>query len=606
MKSCVTLCWKKYSSLQNQTLPIHPSSYEGENFMRMSSMLVPTQREVPAEAEVVSHQLMLRAGIIRKVASGVYSYLPLGRRVIQKVERIVREEMNAKGGQEVLMPIVQPAEIWRETGRWDVYGDEMFKLKDRHGREFCLGPTHEELITDLVRQEVRSYRQLPLMLYQIQNKYRDEIRPRFGVMRSREFIMKDLYSFDRDETGLDESYQKMYDAYCRIFKRCGLVYRAVEADPGAIGGSGSHEFMVTADTGEAEIAYCPICAYAANTEKAEGAPQKASLQASEPLPVEKVHTPGVRTIEELTRFLGVSADTIMKTVMYEAIYPDCVEIVAAVIRGDQEINEIKLKNYLDCLHLTMAGEEAVFQAAGTKGGFVGPVGLRCARKIVDSTVALMSQGVCGANEADYHLLNTRPERDFGPYETVDIRTVQAGDFCPQCSQPMAIARGIEVGHIFKLGTKYSQSLGAVYLDEQGREQRIIMGCYGIGVTRTMAAAIEQNHDEHGIIWPIPIAPYHVIIVPISSKDPNHMSYAEDLYQQLAQEGVEVILDDRDERPGVKFKDADLIGIPLRITVGRKTVEEGLFELRVRKTGEDAALPLPQLLSKIRDNVWPVQ
>ncbi len=574
--------------------------------MRMSSMLVPTQREVPAEAEVISHQLMVRAGIIRKVASGVYSYLPLGRRVIQKVERIVREEMDAKGGQEVLMPIVQPAEIWRETGRWDVYGDEMFRLKDRHGREFCLGPTHEELITDLVRQEVRSYRQLPLLLYQIQNKYRDEIRPRFGVMRSREFIMKDLYSFDRDAAGLDESYKKMYDAYCRIFQRCGLVYRAVEADPGAIGGSGSHEFMVTADTGEAAIAYCSACAYAANTEKAEGAPMVTAEDAATSAPVEKIHTPDVRSIDDLSRFLEVPATVIMKTVMYEAIYPDRVEIVAAIVRGDQEINEIKLKNYLDCLHLALASDEAIFQATGTRGGFIGPVDLSGARKIVDPTAADLAAAVCGANETDFHLRNVSAKRDLGTCDIVDIRTVQAGDFCPHCSQPMAIARGIEVGHIFKLGNKYSHSLGAVYLDEQGREQEMIMGCYGIGVTRTIAAAIEQNNDEHGIIWPVPIAPYHVIIVPISSKDPAHLSLAEDLYDQLTQAKVEVILDDRNERPGVKFKDADLIGIPLRVTVGRKTVEEGLFELRVRKTGEDAALPLPQLLSRIREIVLPVQ
>ncbi len=563
--------------------------------MKMSQMLMPTLREVPAEAEIISHQLMVRAGIIRKVASGVYAYLPIGRRIIDKIERIVREEMDAKGGQEVLMPIIQPSEIWKETGRWQVYGEEMFKLKDRYGREFCLGPTHEELITDLVRQEVRSYRQLPILLYQIANKYRDEIRPRFGVMRSREFIMKDLYSFDRDHVGLDISYDKMYDAYNRIFQRCGLDYRVVEADSGAIGGSASHEFMVTASNGEAEIAFCPACDYAANTEKAIGEPKQYDDPTVLPKEaIERIYTPGIKTIENLSTALGLDRNRIIKTVLYEAFYPDHEQIVAAVIRGDQEINEIKLMNLLDCIHLALAGEDAVFKATGSPGGFAGPVGIRQVCLIVDQTVHQMAEGVVGANEADYHLLHVVPRRDFGVYEVADIRTAQAGDRCPHCAQPMEIVRGIEVGHIFKLGTKYSQPLGALYLDENGKAQEMIMGCYGIGITRTIAAAIEQNYDKDGIIWPVPIAPYHVVVVPISIKDENQMRLAQELYDTIKSTGVDVIMDDRDERPGVKFKDADLIGFPLRVTVGRKAVEEGLYELRIRKTGEDRLLNLSQL------------
>ncbi len=573
--------------------------------MRMSMMLMPTLREIPAEAEVISHQLMVRAGIIRKVASGMYSYLPLGRRVIEKVEKIIREEMNAKGGQEVLMPIVQPSEIWKETGRWDVYGDEMFKLKDRHGREFCLGPTHEELITDLVRQEVKSYRQLPLLLYQIQNKYRDEIRPRFGVMRSREFIMKDLYSFDCDEAGLDASYEKMYDAYNRIFQRCGLVYRAVEADSGAIGGSGSHEFMVTADNGEAEIAYCPACQYAANTEKAEGNPSDEGQPAAKNAAMEKVHTPGMRTIEDVSNYLKVNAKDIIKMVVYEAVYSEKAEIVAVLIRGDQEINEIKLKNYLDCLHLVMASDDVIVAAAKTSGGFVGPVGLTGVRLIADKTAAAMGEGITGANEADYHFRHVVPGRDFIIGETADLRTVKAGDACPHCGKALEITRGIEVGHIFKLGTKYSESLKAVFLDENGKEKKMIMGCYGIGVTRTIAAAIEQNHDENGIIWPVPIAPYPVIIVPISSKDEVQMKKAQELYDRLNSMGIETILDDRNERPGVKFKDADLIGIPLRITVGKKAADDDLYELKVRSNGEDHLLGLEDLLLTIKKVLEPI-
>ncbi len=571
--------------------------------MRMSQMLMPTLREVPAEAEIISHKLMVRAGLIRKVASGIYSFLPLGKRVIQKIENIVREEMNEKGGQEVLMPIVQPAEIWKETGRWDVYGDEMFKLKDRHDRGFCLGPTHEEVITDLVRQEVRSYRQLPVLLYQIQNKYRDEIRPRFGVMRAREFIMKDLYSFDQDEAGLDESYRKMYDAYNRIFQRCGLTYRVVEADPGAIGGSGSHEFMVTAENGEAAVAFCPSCDYAANTEKAEAEPKDANGDGPENeqlLTIEKVHTPGVKSIEELSRYLDVPRHKLMKTMLYEAVYPDRDEVVAVVIRGDQEINEIKLQNILGCLHLVLAPEKVVRESTGSSSGFAGPLELKNAKMIVDHTVAQMKAGAAGANEEDHHLLHVHPARDFPEHIVADIRTVQKGDGCVRCKEPIDMVRGIEVGHIFKLGTKYSESLKASYLDKNGREQPMIMGCYGIGVTRTLAAAIEQNFDEDGIIWPVAIAPYHVVIVPIKTKDDEMMKSALALYDRLKSSGIEVLIDDRHERPGVKFKDADLIGIPLRVTVGKKTLKEGLYELRQRSSGQDSDHELPHLLEKIHD------
>jgi len=562
--------------------------------MRASVLYAPTLRETPAEAEVISHQLMLRAGFIRKAAGGIYSYLPLAWRVIRKIEQIVREEMDGAGGQELLLPIVLPAEMWQETGRWDVYGDEMFRLKDRHGRDFCLGPTHEEMITTLIRDEVRSYRQLPLMLYQIQNKYRDERRPRFGLMRGREFIMKDLYSFDRDEVGLDVSYKKMYDAYSRVFDRCGLTYRPVEADPGAIGGKGSHEFMVIADSGEAAIVYCDGgCDYAANVEKAELHPIEAPDEA--PAPLEIKDTPGTKTIAAVAAFLGLPADRTVKTLAYATDKG----LVIALVRGDHEVNEIKVQNAVGCIALDMA-DEAAIAAAGTAPGFMGPIGIKNAIVVADATVMKMHNTVVGANQPDRHYVNVNPGRDFKPDVVADIRLIQAGDPCPRCGTPVKAARGIEVGQVFKLYTKYSKALNATYLDENGQEKAMVMGTYGIGVSRTMAAAIEQNHDANGIIWPAAIAPFHAVVIPVNNADPGQRELAEKVYDELAAGGVEVVLDDRDERAGVKFKDADLIGYPLKVTIGAKAVAERQVEVKTRRSGEVRFFPLAEAVNGIKE------
>ena len=554
--------------------------------MRVSKLYAPTLREVPAEAEVVSHQLMLRAGFMRKAAGGIYTYLPLAWRVLKKIERIVREEMDAKGSQELLMPIVQPAEIWQESGRWDVYGAEMFRLQDRHNRCFCLGPTHEEMVTTLIRGDVRSYRQLPLSVYQIQNKYRDERRPRFGLMRGREFIMKDAYSFDRDEAGLDKSYQDMYDAYTNIFTRCGLNFRPVEADSGAIGGSGSHEFMVIADSGEAEIVFCTSCDYAANVEKAELFPLEAQEEAM--LTKEEVVTPDCKTIADVCAYLKLPVDHSVKAVAYNSEKG----LILCFVRGDHEVNEIKVINTCGVLDLEMATEEQL-AAAGTVGGYMGPVGIDNKKVIVvvDATVMKMHNVCCGANKEGYHFINVNPGRDFIPTYVADIRLIQEGDPCPHCGGEVSKARGIEVGQVFKLFTKYSSALKATYLDENGKEQPMVMGCYGVGVSRTMAAAIEQNYDDNGIIWPIEIAPYHVLVVPVNTKDEASAAKAEEIYMQLKKVGLETVIDDRNERPGVKFKDADLIGYPLRVVVGPKTLTEGKLEVKIRKTGEIRYLPL---------------
>ena len=554
--------------------------------MRVSKLYAPTLREVPAEAEVVSHQLMLRAGFMRKAAGGIYTYLPLAWRVLKKIERIVREEMDAKGSQELLMPIVQPAEIWQESGRWDVYGAEMFRLQDRHNRCFCLGPTHEEMVTTLIRGDVRSYRQLPLSVYQIQNKYRDERRPRFGLMRGREFIMKDAYSFDRDEAGLDKSYQDMYDAYTNIFTRCGLNFRPVEADSGAIGGSGSHEFMVIADSGEAEIVFCTSCDYAANVEKAELFPLEAQEEAM--LTKEEVVTPDCKTIADVCAYLKLPVDHSVKAVAYNSEKG----LILCFVRGDHEVNEIKVINTCGVIDLEMATEEQL-AAAGTVGGYMGPVGIDNKKVIVvvDATVMKMHNVCCGANKEGYHFINVNPGRDLTPTYVADIRLIQEGDPCPHCGGEVSKARGIEVGQVFKLFTKYSSALKATYLDENGKEQPMVMGCYGVGVSRTMAAAIEQNYDDNGIIWPIEIAPYHVLVVPVNTKDEASAAKAEEIYMQLKKVGLETVIDDRKERPGVKFKDADLIGYPLRVVVGPKTLTEGKLEVKIRKTGEIRYLPL---------------
>ncbi|ATW24532.1 proline--tRNA ligase [Candidatus Formimonas warabiya] len=565
--------------------------------MKASQMFAPTLREVPAEAEIVSHQLLMRAGMIRKTAAGVYTYMPLAWRVMKKIMDIIREEMDAAGCQELMLPIVHPAELWQQSGRWQVYGDELWRLHDRHGRDFCLGPTHEEVITDLVGGEIKSYKQLPLRLYQIQNKYRDERRPRFGLMRGREFIMKDMYSFDRDLAGLDESYRLMYQAYWNIFTRCGLGFRPVVADNGAIGGDASHEFMVLAESGEAEIIYCSACSYAASVEIARTYLDETPKDEA-PGEREEVYTPDCKTIDDLAGFLRISPEKTLKALCYQA--DD--QFVLVLIRGDRKVNEIKLKNRLDCISLEMAADEQIQKHLGTAAGFVGPVGVKNIRIVADREVPLLVNAVCGANKKDYHLMNVNPGRDFTIAETWDIRLAEAGEACPQCREKLLSARGVEVGQIFKLGTKYSKSMGAKYLDENGKEQLMVMGCYGIGVGRTMAAAIEQNHDGDGIIWPVSIAPYHVVVVPVSDRETDQMAAAEKIYQDLLVLGVEAVFDDRKERPGVKFKDADLIGYPLRITVGAKALAEGKVEVKIRATGEVQHVDLENVLSFIQDRL----
>lgn len=545
--------------------------------MRLSKLFLPTLRETPSEAEVPSHQLMLRAGLIRKQASGVYSFLPLGLRVLFKIEKIVREEMEAAGAQELLMSALLPTESYRESGRWDVFGPEMFRLKDRNDRDFCLGPTHEEIFAETVRNDVRSYRALPLILYQIQTKYRDELRPRYGVMRSREFIMKDAYSFDRDYDGLDESYRKMRVAYKRIFNRLGLQYLVVDADSGTMGGSGSQEFMVKSDIGESTIAYCNACGYAANSEKAE-CPQVAPADTSNVPQPEPVATPDARTIREVTAFLGCRDQDLAKTLLYKADDTH----VAAMVRGDRELNEVKLMAYLGCGSLEMADEEHVKEITGADVGFAGPVGLGI-RIIADQELLGSASLTVGANRTGFHIRNVVPGRDFNA-EFADIRSVAEGDLCPRCGEKLELSRGIEVGHIFKLGTKYSSALGCIYLDEAGAAHPMVMGSYGIGINRSMAVVIEQNRDDDGIIWPVSIAPYHVIIVPVNAQDEEQARVAEKLYRSLRDAGVEILLDDRNERAGVKFKDADLIGIPIRINVGRKA-HGGMVEFKLRRSAE---------------------
>ncbi|MDY6848002.1 MAG: proline--tRNA ligase [Geoalkalibacter sp.] len=565
--------------------------------MRYSQYLLPTLKETPSDAEVVSHQLMLRAGMIRKVAAGIYDYLPLGLRSLRKVEQIVREEMDRAGAHEVLMPMVVPAELWQESGRWQQYGKELLRLKDRKQGEFCLGPTHEEVITDIVRNDVRSYRQLPLNLYQIQTKFRDEIRPRFGLMRGREFIMKDAYSFDMDDAGADRSYDRMYQAYRRIFERCGLKFRAVEADTGNIGGSSSHEFMVLAASGEDEIVSCDSCEYAANVEKAEI--RSAGQKAAEPgAPLEKVLTPARKTIEEVSAFLKVEPRQLIKTLIMQT---DTGETLAVLLRGDRELNDVKLCRLLDCAWVEMATEDVVLKATGAPSGFAGPVGLDL-RIVADFEVQAMSDFIVGANEKDAHFTGANLGRDIEVEQFADLRKAEAGDPCPRCDGLLEVWRGIEVGHVFKLGTKYSEALGAKVLDDQGHERTLVMGCYGIGVGRTVAAAIEQNHDENGIIWPLAVAPFQVLVVMLNPNDEAVREAADDLYRQLLAAGVEVLLDDRDERPGFKFKDADLVGIPLRVTVGARGLKDGQVEFKERAGGEVRMLPLGEAAAEVAEQV----
>lgn len=549
--------------------------------MKMSNLLLPTLREVPADAEITSHKLMLRAAMVRKLGSGIYSYLPLGLRVLWKVEQIIREEMNNAGAQELLMPALLPAEAYQASGRWEVFGPSMFKLKDRYERDYCLGPTHEELFTQTVIDNVKSYKEYPMTLYQIQTKYRDEARPRFGVIRSREFIMKDAYSFDTTDAGLDESYKKMYDAYNKIFTRLGLDFTVVDADSGAMGGSGSQEFMVKSPVGEDGIAYCDACGYAANYEKAECvATEKESTDGD--LDMEKIHTPNVHTIEELVDFMGAKPYNFAKTIIYKADE----KYVAAMVRGDREVNEVKLKNLVGCIDdLELAEPFMVRQLTNAEVGFAGPVGLDIP-VYADREVEMMRNFIIGANETDMHYKNVNIGKDFTPSVIADIRVIEEGDACPKCGKPIKTAQGIEVGHIFKLGTKYSKALGLTYQDEDGESKVVTMGCYGIGVTRCLSAAVEQNNDENGIIWPVAIAPFEAIVIPVNSKTEEQTEAAEKIYEELKAEGIDVLIDDRNERPGVKFKDADLIGIPVRIVVGKK-IGEGIVEYKER-TAETAS------------------
>ena len=564
--------------------------------MRMSNLLMPTLREVPAEAEIASHRLMLRAGLIRKLAAGVYSYLPLGLRTLKKVEQIVREEMDKAGAQELLMSALLPAEAYQASGRWEVFGPSMFKLKDRGDRDFCLGPTHEELFTQCVIDNVKSYKEYPMTLYQIQTKYRDEGRPRFGVIRSREFVMKDAYSFDLDEKGLDESYKKMYDAYNRIFTRLGLDFTVVDADSGAMGGSGSQEFMVKSPVGEDGIAYCDSCGYAANYEKCECIPCEIEQIEGE-FEMEKILTPNAHTIDELVQSLGMAAHNFAKTIIYKA--DD--KYIAAMVRGDRDVNEVKLKNLVGCTDdLELAEPAIVREITNAQVGFAGPVNLGIP-VYADKEVALMKNFVVGANETDMHYKNVNMGRDFQPDTVADIRVVVTGDTCPKCGGSIKSEQGIEVGHIFKLGTKYSDALGLKYLDESGKQQTVIMGCYGIGVTRCVAAAVEQLHDENGIIWPVSIAPYQAIVVPANYKDDEQVKAAEKLYNDLLEAGIETLLDDRNERAGVKFKDADLIGIPVRVVVGKK-IGEGIVEYKERKMDSADQISFDEAVAKVSEFV----
>jgi len=559
--------------------------------MRMSQMLFSTQREVPSEAEADSHVLLLKAGMIRRLAAGVYALMPLGFKVFKKIENIIREEMDAAGAQELIMSAFLPAEYYQQSGRWDVFGTEMIKFKDRNQRDFCLGPTHEEIFAHVLRPELQSYKSMPKTIYQIQNKYRDERRPRFGMIRCREFVMKDAYSFDVDEAGLDVSYQKMYDAYCKVFDRCGLKYVVVHADSGAMGGSGSQEFMIKSEIGDDTIVSCPNCGYAANAELA--ACPDAPESTEEMIAVEKVHTPSVGTIEELVGFFKTTPDKFAKTLLYNADG----KIIAAMVRGDRELNETKLKNYLKCANLDLASYEDVRKATNAEVGFAGPIGIDADRLIVDKEIPKMRNFLVGANQTDYHFMGVNYERDFVSADVCDIRLIESGDPCPVCGARAELAKTIEVGHIFKLGTKYSIAMDCLFLDQEAKQKPCIMGSYGIGLNRTMQAIIEQSHDDDGIIWPDSVAPYNAIVVPVSAANEAQMALAEQIYEKLQAKGIETMLDDRDERAGVKFKDADLIGIPHRINVGRRAAD-GVVEYKQRSEKDAEELNVDEAVERI--------
>lgn len=564
--------------------------------MRMSQALIKTVKEIPADAEIISHQLMIRAALMRKLGAGIYTYLPLGLKVIRKVEQIIREEMNRSGAQELLMPILSPSELWKESGRWDVYGKELMRINDRHDREFALGPTHEEIITDLVRSQLKSYKELPVNLYQIQTKFRDEIRPRFGVMRAREFVMKDAYSFHRDAESLRDTYQVMYDTYTRIFSRCGLKFKPVLADSGAIGGDVTHEFTVLADSGESLVFHCPSesCGYAASSEFATG-----TIAAAEDNPlsesdlIAEVHTPNLKTVEDVANFFGVSTQIMIKTLLFTV--KDTT--VAVLVRGDREVNEAKLQAYFQTPFIELADEQIVKKITGADVGFAGPVGLDIPI-YADHSLKDLNVGITGANKSDYHIKNVVRGRDYTAKDVIDVSTAQSGDACPDCAQPLQECRGIEVGQVFQLGTKYSKAMNAVFHNENGEEMPFVMGCYGIGVTRTVAAAIEQCHDKDGIIWPYAIAPYHIMVLPLNSKDEDIMRCADEVYAMLLDAGYDVLLDDRDLRPGVKFKDVDLLGIPIKVVIGKSYTNDGVLEVKKRIDGQMVTVTKDALLSTL--------
>lgn len=590
--------WKnkaKNNPLETHKSPLLLQSNTQKNkTMRYSKMFIPTLKESPADAEVVSHKLMVRAGMIRQLAAGVYSTLPLGLRVLRKVEQIIREEMNRIGGMEVFLPSVQPAELWMESGRWNLYGKELLRIRDRHDREFCYGPTHEEVITDIIRKEIKSYRQLPVLMYQIQTKFRDEVRPRFGIMRGREFMMKDAYSFHTNEESTRETYKDMIGAYSNIFRRCGLEFKMVEADTGSIGGNYSHEFTVLAESGEDAIGCCNSCDYASNMEKAEAKAPASGGKTESPEPLKTVATPGKKSVEDVTAFLSLSPRKLIKTIVFETD----IGLIAGLVRGDRRINPIKLKNLVGCEWLHPTEEKNIAEQAGIPCGFVGPVKLPM-KVYADNEIPLMQNAVTGANASDAHYTGVQPDRDFTVEKTGDIRMIEEGEPCPRCATGVyKIRRGIEVGHIFILGTKYSAALKAHYLDAQGKENAMVMGCYGIGVGRTAAAAIEQNHDEKGILWPVPIAPYHVEVIPVNYTVDAVKKASDTIYDTLWGMGVETLLDDRPDRLGVKLNDADLIGIPLQIIIGPKNLEAGKVEIKIRKTNASALYDFPDVLAKI--------
>jgi len=561
--------------------------------MRISKLFGKTQKETPAEAETVSHQLLLRAGMIHQVAAGIYSYLPLGWRVLKKIANIIRDEMDKAGGQELMMPVLQPLELWQETGRDLAFGKGLFTLSDRRERKLCLGPTHEEVITELVKYNVQSYRDLPLLLYQIQTKFRDEPRPRAGLIRIREFTMKDLYSFDTDEEGLNQSYAKMLQSYQNIYTRCGLPSLLVEADSGAIGGKESHEFMVLTEGGEDEIIYCDNCQYAANVEKAKSV--KSKMEQGEPLPREEVATPGASTIEQVADFLKIPQSRTLKAVFYIADG----KLVFVVIRGDIEVNEVKLKNALGCVDLRLATEAEVIKA-GIVAGAASPIGIKGIKIIADDSITSGTNFVAGANKPETHLRNVNYPRDFKADLVVDIAQARAGEGCPRCGSKLLSTRGIEVGHVFKLGTFLSEKLGALFIDDNGVSHPIIMGCYGIGLDRLLAAAIEQNHDAQGIIWPMSIAPYHIYLCPLHLENPEVAAAAEKVYSELERQGLEVLFDDRKESPGVKFNDADLLGIPIRVTISPRTLEKNSAEIKKRSEKEAQLVLLKEITARLKE------